>query len=45
MSNIKSNEAVWWTQFLLALNNVIDLFSVILVASPVSYECLVLNDY
>ena len=32
-------------QFLLALNNVIDLFSVILVASPVSYERLLLNDY
>ena len=32
-------------QFLLALNNMIDLFFVILVASPASYEFLLLNDY
>jgi len=30
-------------QFLLAFNNAIDLFLVILVASPVSYECLLLK--
>ena len=42
---IKSNQAVWWIQFLLVLNNVIDSSSVILVASPVSYDCLLLNYY
>ena len=41
----KANYAVWWIQFFLLWTMWSIGFIAILIASPVSYECLLLNDY